>query len=67
MEHIGFSIFITIIGFFVCLLIFKWIMGFSVMIKNQQTMIKLLCEIAIENGVSEDKIDGIKNEVNYNN
>ena len=57
----------SIVALLTFMFLFKYVLGLHTMLKNQQAIIKILCEIAERNGVSTDKLDGIKNEVNSNN
>lgn len=57
----------SILGLLTFLYLAKYVLGLTTVIKNQQAIMKILCEIAEKNGVSPDKLDGIKNEVNSNN
>ncbi len=57
----------SFVALLVVLLLAKYVLGLTTMLKNQQTTIKILIEIAKKQGVSEDLLDGIKNEANSNN
>lgn len=57
----------SILCFLVIMYIIRHLLGFQQMIKNQQATMKILVEIAKKQGVSEDTLDGIKNEINSNN
>ena len=57
----------SFVALLVVLLLAKYVLGLTTMLKNQQTTIKILIEIAKKQGVSEDYLDGIINESYSNN
>lgn len=57
----------SFVALLVVLLLAKYVLGLTTMLKNQQTTIKILVEIAKKQGVSEDYLDGIINESYSNN
>ena len=57
----------SFVALLVVLLLAKYVLGLTTMLKNQQTTIKILIEIAKKQGVSEDHLDGIINESYSNN